>query len=614
MDDTPTSNRPAPRLARHYDIVILGGGLAGQTLARHLLLETDLNILMLDRRAALPAGNQKVGESSVQLAGYYFSKVLDLEEHLLREHFMKYNLRFYWPSRDGNPADFADYSQAYIRKFSNIASYQLDRNKLEAEVLRRNLESPRFTLALQSKRLDVELSEGAREPHRVRFALGDGNGGRLRSVTADWFLDCSGRGRYLATKLGLKRDNRVRHGASFLWVDGLVNIEKLTEQTPRELRLNRDRAHVGHLPLWLATNHFCGQGFWFWVIPLQGITSFGLVYDRAEIPREEVAGAEKLVEWVCKRFPLFARELEGRPIRDYAAYIDFSHDCVRTLSGDRWAMSGEAGRFSDPLYSPGSDLISLHNTMIVDAVKTGDPDELAGKARASEQLLRSLYDAYLPTFYASYDALGDPEAFTLKYSWELAVYFAFYVFPFINDLFTDRRFVLSFLNRFARLGPLNHNVQKVLSAFYRWKKAEGRVGTAAPVFVDFLSIGPLAKTERTFYQVGLSTDEAKKVLGQQLANLSEMARFVMAYVCAAVVGDAGALTNASFIATLDPAGFEFDPEEIRRRWHRHAADGAQHPWSFDPWVLEAFRQASPAGAGAEGMAHSLAGAGQAGAG
>ena len=70
-------------LDSRYDVVILGGGLAGQTLARHLLLETERTVLMVERLDELPTWRQKYGESSVQVAGFYYSRVLDMEEYLL---------------------------------------------------------------------------------------------------------------------------------------------------------------------------------------------------------------------------------------------------------------------------------------------------------------------------------------------------------------------------------------------------------------------------------------------------------------------------------------------------------------------------------------------------
>ena len=131
-----TSREGNMRTREHYDVVIIGAGLAGLSLARQLLLACDKKLLLVEKRAEIPPAHQKVGESLVQVGGYYFSKVLDLEEHLLTEHFMKYNLRFYWKSAGRENRCLEDYAQAYIRSFSNIASYQLDRNKFEAELFR----------------------------------------------------------------------------------------------------------------------------------------------------------------------------------------------------------------------------------------------------------------------------------------------------------------------------------------------------------------------------------------------------------------------------------------------------------------------------------------------
>src|SRR5260370_27701775 len=113
----------------HVGVVVLGAGLAGLSLARQLTLMSDKTSLLLEKRAQAPPTRQKVGEATVQLSGYYFSKVLDLEDHLLREHLMKYNLRFYWKTQQAGDS-YEHYSQSYIRNLSNIASYQLDRNKI----------------------------------------------------------------------------------------------------------------------------------------------------------------------------------------------------------------------------------------------------------------------------------------------------------------------------------------------------------------------------------------------------------------------------------------------------------------------------------------------------
>ncbi|HEV3076556.1 MAG TPA: FAD-dependent oxidoreductase, partial [Thermoanaerobaculia bacterium] len=455
----PEPMEPMEHIRRDVDVLIIGGGLAGLTLARQLLLRSDKQVLLVDRRA-LPPTKQKVGEATVQMSGYYYARVLEMEEHLLCEHYMKYNLRFYWKHSAGGER-YEDLDQSYIRNLSNIVTYQLDRNVFEAELLRVNLESPRFELHAPAAGLEVDLADGAAgdisetsgavaagDPsrHRFRFRSGEAE----VAGTAAWVVDASGRGRYLARRQGLITQSPIRHGATWCWVDGLVDIERLTDLGAPEVRKRRDRAALGHVPAFLATNHFCGEGYWFWTIPLHGKTSLGLVYDRSLVPREEVATPAAMIDWVCRQYPMFARDLPRRRIVDWSGFKDFALDSSQTLSAARWAMCGEACRFSDPLYSPGGDLISVYNTLITDAILTEDPAQLAGKVRLYEQVARAVYDSYLPSFAVSYATLGDQETFTLRYVWELTVYFSFFVFPFINDLFTDRQFVPSFLRHFAR--------------------------------------------------------------------------------------------------------------------------------------------------------------------
>jgi 2-polyprenyl-6-methoxyphenol hydroxylase-like FAD-dependent oxidoreductase len=565
-----------------YDVLIVGAGLAGLSLARQLLLNSDKRILLIDKRSQIPSPHQKVGEATVQMSAYYFAKVLDLEEHLLREHFMKYNLRFYWKTAGRENRNFEDYGQAYIRNLSNIASYQLDRNKLEAEMLRLNLEHPNFTFRKSVTNLEVSLS--AVGPHFFRFKTD----GEAVSLECNWIVDTSGRGKFLARQEGLLRENPIRHGASFFWVEGLVNIEKLTDRSPREIRLKKDRAATGHLPIWLATNHFCGEGFWFWVIPLQGKTSLGLVYDNTTFPRERISSLPKLIDWICKEFPLFARDLPYRKILDHSSLKDFSYDCKQTISSSRWAIAGEAGRFTDPLYSPGGDLIALHNTLITDAILTEDPSELSSKVQLYEHLMKSCYGAYVPSFAVSYDVLGDQEAMTLKYTWELTVYFAFYVFPFINDLFTQKSFIPLYFAKFAHLGLVNSNLQAFIKAYYRWKKFE-RQRPDAPIFNDFMELDPLRKAESTFYRVAVSVEEAGDVLDAQVRNLLELARFIVAHVCSVVLSDEQVLVNRPFVESIKPYDVTFDLDKIREGYAKFADSTNEYEWSFDPFVLRRFR-------------------------
>jgi flavin-dependent dehydrogenase len=579
----------AEKAETHFDVVIVGAGLAGLSLARQLLLASDsVTILELDKRLDIPQTGQKVGEATVQVSGYYWSKVLEMEEYLLREHFLKYNLRFYWKTAGMDHTQWESFSQSYIRRVSNVPTYQLNRNKIEGELLRRNVEvAGRYTFHNHALEVDIDLDEHG-GPHTVTYTR---NGAR-HTVTARWVVDAAGRAHVLKRQLGLEKRNNIRHGASFMWVDGLLNFEYLTDSTHKQVRLNPQRAQTGHLPFWLATNHFCEEGLWWWVIPLQGVTSLGLVYDNRLIRPEDVNDPRRLVAWVCEHFPLFARDLPNRKILHWACYRDFSFDAVQTIDRNHWAMIGEAGRWTDPLYSPGGDVISIYNTLVTDSILTRDQAELDAKVPLYEELEKAVYAAYVPSFAISYDCLGDQEAYTLKYVWELTIYFGFYVFPFINDLFTDRRFLVGFLRTFTKLGRVNLALQTMLSKYYHWKKANREPHTS-PIFFEFYDIHGLAVAEQTFYKVGVSVEEARAVLDEQLANAMTLARYTAAHIYAMVLDQPGLVWNRPFLESLDLDRLSFDPAQMAADYAPYAASTDRYAWpsGWNPEV--AFRFNTP---------------------
>jgi len=563
-----------------YDVVIIGAGLAGLTLSRHLLLYTNKSVLLVDKRKNPPReAPQKYGESLVQCSGYYFSKVLDLQEYLLINHYLKYNLRFYWPTPGLNNGGFEDYSQSFARVISNIATFQLDRNLLEEHILETNQQNPRCQFMGGARNVAVDLDENG-GLHTVRF-----DGGQ---VQARWVVDASGRGKVLKRKLSMVQQNPIRHGSTFCWVEGLVDIEKITGRSHKEILYDRRRQSTGHFPFCLATNHFCADSQWFWVIPLHHKTSLGLVFDNRVVKPEDVSNPRKLIDYVCRTWPMFARDLPHRKILDEGRLIDYSHDCRQTISPQRWALVGEAGRFTDPLYSPGSDLISIYNTLIVDAIECDDPQELTEKCASAEQIQRVMYESYVPSYAVSYDCLGDQEAFTLKYTWELAVYFCFFVLPMMNNLFANRGFMTPFLRRYGVLGPINANLQRFLSAFYQWKKTQPAATYREPNLIEFYDMAPLRDAEKLFYQAGLEPDEAVEVVDRFLERLKDFARYILSHIYASVLGNREVLTNAAFIRSLKLRHTVFDPERMREHYAEHAGSTEMFEWTLNPHVLERF--------------------------
>ena len=113
------------------DVVILGGGLAGLTLAIQLRqARPETTVLVADKRSALaPEAAFKVGESTVEVSSRYLADVLGLRQYLDTEHLHKFGLRWWFPAGDNR--DLAERIERGINRPLDHPSYQLDRGRLE---------------------------------------------------------------------------------------------------------------------------------------------------------------------------------------------------------------------------------------------------------------------------------------------------------------------------------------------------------------------------------------------------------------------------------------------------------------------------------------------------
>ena len=156
---------------------------------------------------------------------------------------------------------------------------------------------------------------------------------------------------------------------------------------------------------------------------------------------------------------------------------------------------------------------------------------------------------------------------------------------------TNRLFALSYLGKFARLGAINKHLQTFLSDYYQWKRT-AQQPPQEPVFHDFAAHGALRSAESTFYRVGVSVVEARDILDAQLANLKELALYIVAYVSSVVLTDEGVLSNRAFIEGIDLQNLRFAPQEMHDRYSQCVGTTERYNWPFDPSALAHFRTES----------------------
>ncbi len=157
-------------------------------------------------------------------------------------------------------------------------------------------------------------------------------------------------------------------------------------------------------------------------------------------------------------------------VQDFKVMKDYAYTCRQVFSYRRWGLTGEAGVFTDPLYSQGGDFIAISNSLLTDLITR----ELAGenireRAEDYNRLYLGITQALLAIYELQYSIMGNAQVMTAKIIWDTAYYWASMGFLFFHQKFYslgEEPELAANFNNFARL---NRRVQ----AFFReWAALE----------------------------------------------------------------------------------------------------------------------------------------------
>lgn len=448
-------------MSQSFDVVVLGGGIAGAFLARHLkLVRPELSVLCLEAKEVID--DFKVGESTVEVAANYMIRRLGLSSYLYQHQLPKNGLRFFFDT-EAKDLPLPEMSEIGSTRFPHVPSFQLDRAALERDLVPLNRAvGVDFRLGAKVQGVTIDATSA----HTVVFE----QGGEKFEVTARWVVDATGRRHVIPRSLGMKVHKEMRLQTAAAW-GRYKNVAGLDAASTDPAWRGRVRWTSRHL----STNHMMYDGYWIWFIPLAGdVMSVGAVYDKERIG--DTIRKKDAFEAFLSSHRSSRDLMQGAEFVDFQAYAHLPYYTEQYFSKDRWALTGEAGAFVDPFYSPGSDFIATANEFIVSMIES----ELAGDTAVFEKKIQT-YNAYykfkyeltLSLYAKLYPIFGCYEVFRLKFLLDFNNYYNVMVWPFLSDKLRDVDWVADDLRLADRVLEAQANMANQLRAMAEHLREKG---------------------------------------------------------------------------------------------------------------------------------------------
>jgi len=349
-------------------------------------------------------------------------------------------------------------------------------------------------------------------------------------VQSRWVVDASGRRAFLKRHLDIAKPSPHVGNAAWFRFKNHIKIDDWSHDQ------GWHRGHQGKTGRWYSTNHLMGQGYWVWLIPLaSGSTSMGIVAAEEFHSLSDINSMEKAVAWLERHEPQCAEAVKENlhELQDFRAIKSYAVEAKQVFSAQRWGITGEAGFFHDPFYSPGSDFIAFSNTFLTDLIRR----DITGKdfrirAFSYDRIFKRFYYGTASAYQDQYCMFGNPTVMPVKILWDYLIYWSITAFIFMQGRMCHQTMYLRNLSQLSKLGKLNHFMQDFFRKWHEQTQNDSRTGSIN------ISEMPIIRESNTRLLDDMTSREFFKRFASNVAQLETL--------CCEIVDESGVQIDHKF--------------------------------------------------------------------